>query len=122
MRKLILGCALTLVAEIAQADAYVSTYMTSECGFRGYMAFQINGNKALGVDAIKGVFYQWIKAVATNPEAKDSVMYPAFKSWYDHTTKEQMDKWIETVVAYDDPITASNKERLACEKQAAGEE
>jgi len=122
MKKLILGCAFALVADVAQADAYVSNYMTSECGFRGFMASTLNANKEVGVDAMQEALYQWVKAVATSPSTKDNVMYPAFKAWYDNTNEAKMRAWIEQVVKYDNPVEASQTERLACEKEKAGEQ
>jgi hypothetical protein len=122
MKKLVLGCALVFVTELAQADAYVSTYMTTECGFRGHMASVLNAHKDFGVKTMQETMYAWIKAVATSKEAEQSVMYPAFKSWYNNTNKEQMDKWVEKIATYSNPIEASTKERLACEKEKAGEQ
>lgn len=118
MRKLILGCAMALVAELAQADGYITTEMTTECGFRGFMAYQVN----LGKQVADGdILYNWIKAVATSEQTQSNVMYPAFKSWFEHTTLEQMRAWVAKMVQYPDPVTALQKERLACEKFYAGE-
>ena len=137
MKQTILAAALLGISTTASADAYVSTYMTTECGLRGFMAFKLVQIYQLGKEAVdEAPEYAsivdlesiptetalWVKAVATSKSTQTSVMYPGFAAWYNHVGQQGVEDWVRMVVTkYDSPVEASMKERLACEKHYAGE-
>lgn len=137
MKRTILAAALLGISATASADAYVSTYMTTECGLRGFLAYQLVQAYQLGkevvaedsesasivaLESIPRETAMWVRAVATS-KSTQGVMYPAFLGWYNHVGQQGIEEWVrELVTTYVDPIEASVQERLACEKHYAESE